>query len=373
MNTIRPEVNNKIFSWAIARKGLSASDVVSVYPKFIEWQNGTAHATVKQLKDFSKRYYFPFGYFFLDSVPENAKPAIPFFRCADEYNTAEDINVNETVEILQERQAWLSDYFKENNADKNPVIGIYRNEKDMTTILQGISSYLEFEDDWNLKLKTPEKTLAFLGDKFEERNIIATFNSIVNNNAHRAMPVKLCRGFCLVDDYVPFIFVNSADSKKAQIFTMLHELVHIFISFTAGFGDCGVEKLPDSRESLCDKIAAEILVPKNLLLKYKASKSNAELSDYFKASEIVILRRKLDCGLISKSQFFAEYNNLSPYKKIGRSGGNFYATAEQRINPKFLRCLNNAMHNRSITPMEAYHLAGLKGDTFTRLAAGGNK
>lgn len=237
MTAIRPEVNNKIFSWAIARKGLTASDVVSIYPKFIEWQNGTALATVKQLKDFSKRYYFPFGYFFLDSVPENAKPAIPFFRCADEYNTAEDINVNETVEILQERQEWLSDYFKENNADKNPVIGIYKNEKDMMTILQGICGYLELEDDWNLKLKTPEKTLAFLRDKFEERNIIATFNSVVNNNAHRAMPVKLCRGFCLVDDYAPFIFVNSADSKKAQIFTMLHELAHIFISFTSGFGD----------------------------------------------------------------------------------------------------------------------------------------
>lgn len=373
MNAIRPAVNNKIFSWAIARKGLAASDVVSIYPKFVEWQNGTSLATVNQLKEFSKRYYFPFGYFFLDSVPEIPKSAIPFFRCADEYNTTEDINVNETVEILQERQDWLSDYFKENNADKNPIIGIYKNEKDRATILQGICRYLELENDWNLKLKTPERTLAFLRDKFEERNIITTFNSIVNNNAHRAIPVKLCRGFCLVDDYAPFIFVNSADSKKAQIFTMLHELAHIFISFTSGFGDCGAEELPDSREALCNETAAELLVPGSLLLEHNTSKTNAELSDYFKASEIVILRRKLECGLINKSQFFAEYNNLSPYKKSGRGGGNFYATAEQRINPKFLRCLNDAMHDRTITPMEAYHLAGLKGDTFTRLVAGGSK
>lgn len=373
MNSIRPVVNNKIFSWAIARKGLSANDVIPLYPKFIEWQNGTSRATVNQLKEFSKRYYFPFGYFFLDSVPDTQKSAIPFFRSSDEYDSAENIDVNETVEILQERQEWLSDYFKENNADKNPVIGIYKDEKNINTMLQGIRNYLELEHDWNLKLRTPEKTLAFLRTKFEEKNIIATFNSVVNNNAHRAIPVKLCRGFCLVDDYVPFIFVNSADSKKAQIFTMLHELAHIFISFTSGFGDFGAEKLSDAKEAICDEIAARLLVPENLLVKYKDSKSNAELSDCFKASEIVILRRKLDCGLINTSQFFTEYNNLSPYKKTGRGGGNFYATAVQRINPKFLHCLNNAMHNRTITPMEAYHLAGLKGDTFTKLVSGEDK
>ncbi len=368
--TIRPEINKQIFSWAITRVGLTESEVVAHYPQFIEWQNGEKAATVNQLKEFSRRYHFPFGYFFLKTIPYIPETEIPFFRSSDDYNALENENVNETVRILRERQEWLSEYLKDNGTEKNEALGLCKNENNPQKIIDSINNFLELEDNWNLNLRNSDDALKYLKYKLEEKNIIVTFNSVVNNNTSRPIPVKLCRGFCLIDEYVPFIFINSSDSKNAQLFSLIHEIAHVFISFTSGFGDYGADSINNEKESLCDKIAANLLVPRELLLFYTKKKNNKELSTLFKVSEIVILRRKLDCGLITKAEFFENYNNLPQYKKVGGGGGDFYRTAEQRISPKLLRCLNNAMYSRNITPLEAYHLAGVKGDVFTKLTAG---
>ena len=366
---IRPEVNRRIFSWAIARAGEEERDVCAVYPQFSVWQTGEKRATVKQLKDFSNRYNFPFGYFFLKNIPEPKTFEIPFFRSANVQGSAENENVNETVKLLKERQEWLSAYLRDSGAEHNPLVGAYEQTSNVDAILQGIRKIFSLSDDWNLKLKTAEDALKLLKDKLEDCTVVVSFNSVVNNNGHKPIPVRLCRGFCLIDDIAPFIFVNSADSKKAQVFTLLHELAHILISFSAGFGECGTEYFENAKETLCDAVAANLLVPEDLLQLYAQKMSNAELSELFKASELVILRRKLDSSLISKDEFFAAYNKLPAYKKTGGGGGNFYLTAQKRIGIKLLTALNNALQERVITPLEAYRLAGIRGDTFTKITA----
>ena len=110
---IRPQINNKVFSWAIAKIGVTLDEAEQKYPKIKQWQTGELSATVNQLKDFSNHYHFhhfPFGYFFLKSLPEHNVEEIPFFRSGDEILLSENENVNETVKILKDRQEWLSGY-----------------------------------------------------------------------------------------------------------------------------------------------------------------------------------------------------------------------------------------------------------------------
>ena len=367
--SIRLDVNREVFSWAVARAGFAPNDVLSKYPKFLQWTSGETFATVKQLKDFSQKFHFPFGYFFLNDIP-HAEHLIPFFRASEEESARENLYIQELTSILSERQDWVSEYLRENDAGKNPAVGLYTKENNAKKIKSGILDFLGLEDTWQSKLKNPEQAIKKMISLLEANNVFVTFSSVVNFDTHRPIPVKLCRGFCLIDDFAPFIFVNSSDSKNAQLFTLAHELAHIFISFSAGFGDFGAEEITNDREKLCDKVAAEFLVPEYLLLEKSKSSTDEELCAFFKVSNIVILRRKLDCGLISRDIFFKEYNKLSAYKRSGGSGGDFYKSARNRIGEKFIRCLSNAIIERKITPLEAYRLAGVNGNVFTKLAHG---
>ena len=144
------------------------------------------------------------------------------FRSFEEATVLDDFNVHELVKLLAERQDWVSEYLKENGADKNAAVGLYKNENNVKNIKNGILSFFNLEDGWQFAFKKPEDAIRHIVSLLEENNIFVTFNSVVNFDAHRPVPVNLCRGFCLVDGYAPFIFINSSDSKKAQLFTLIH-------------------------------------------------------------------------------------------------------------------------------------------------------
>lgn len=90
----------------------------------------------------------------------------------------------------------------------------------------------------------------------EDKGIITVFNGIVENNTSRPIPVDECRGF-VWDEMAPFMFINNADWKSAQMFTIVHELAHIWTGHSAGFDFRKLQPADDPIEILCDKVAAE--------------------------------------------------------------------------------------------------------------------
>jgi Zn-dependent peptidase ImmA (M78 family) len=167
----------------------------------------------------------------------------------------------------------------------------------------------------------------------------------------------------------PFMFINNADGKAAQMFTIVHELAHIWTGNSAGFDFRKLQPANDPIELLCDKVAAEFLVPENTFNKvWSYNPSIKYASRYFKVSEIVVARRALDTGKITKKQFFdfyEEYTNREFTKKENQSpGGDFYATTRKRLSITFASHINNAVKTGKLLYRDAYKLTSLKGDTF---------
>jgi len=363
-------VNANMLTWAIARAGYELQAFSEKYPKFnIDlWLEGDKKPTVKQLEDFSKKVYLPFGYLFLPEPPKEKLP-IPFFRTNQNQADNVSINVYDTILLMQQRQEWLRNYLMENDFDRLAFVGKFRNKTSVKDIVADIRYTLNFPENWASQFRTWQEAQDHLVLHIEDKGIITVFNGVVENNGFRKIPVDECRGFVLVDDIAPFMFINNADWKSAQMFTIVHELAHIWTGHSAGFDFRKLQPADDPIEILCDQVAAEFLVPENSFNEvWNNNPIISYASRFFKVSEIVIARRALDTGKLNKRQFFAfyeEYSNREFAKKEQKSsGGDFYATTKKRLSLTFASHINNAVQSGDLLYRDAYKLTSLKGDTF---------
>jgi len=363
-------INTGLIDWAVSRAGLDKSELFIKNPSIQEWIEGKKKPTFNQLQDFARKVHVPFGYLFLQNPPIENLP-IPFFRT--QKGAGQDINLNifDTITDLQKRQEWLKDYLIDNEFEKLDFVGKFRDNPQVFKIIEDIRQALSLDEDWASEYRTWEDALMGLTQKIEDLGIVVVFNSVVGNNTHRPIKVEDCRGFVLVDQYAPFMFINSADAKAAQMFTIIHELAHIWTGKSAGFDFRGMQPANNPIELLCDKVAAEFLVPENkFLIQWAETQDISQLAKYFKVSQIVIARRANDLGKISKSKFFNFYNDYIQYlnnKKINQSGGgDFYKTTRKRLSMTYAGHINHAVKSGQLLYNEAYRLTGLKGDTFRK-------
>lgn len=371
MKTRVENINREIIEWAIIRHGKSLEEFYAQNPEVESWTKGEKLPTVKQLEEFTHKVHVPFGYMFLPNPPEESIP-MPFFRTAQKTSTNKvSLNVYHTIQIIQNRQEWLTQYLKDLDFPVLDFVGRFDAYSNYKTIVNDIRGFLQLDMDWGAGLKNWEDALNFLTDKIEDAGIIVTFNGVVGTNNYRPIDVKECRGFVLVDRRAPFMFINATDAKAAQIFTLIHELAHVWLGESAGFDNQNLLPANDPIEILCDKVAAELLVPESSFHeKWKITQDYKVLSNIFKVSPIVIARRALDLGFINLDHFFDFYNDyMADFKRkkarqSQRPGGDFYATARKRVSVRFAAFVNNAVKENKLLYRDAYKLTNLKGNTY---------
>lgn len=365
-------VKPDIITWAIERAGYELHEFIEKFPRITDWLENRKQPTVKQLEKFSHTVHLPFGYLFLSEPPTETLP-IPFFRTIQKGRTSAKVSVNvyDTIMLMQQRQGWLRDYLNENDYETLPFVGKYRNSQDVNEIVADIRVVLGLDDEWASSFPRLEAAIDHLTRRIEDAGIIVVFNGVVENNTSRPIKVDECRGFVLVDEIAPFMFVNNADGKAAQLFTIVHELAHIWTGHSAGFDFRQLLPADDPIEILCDKVAAEFLVPKASFNRIWNQRSDiAYVAGHFKVSQIVIARRALDLGRINKTSFFRFYNdyiNQLQYKKESQAGGgDFYATTKKRLSLAFAARIDQAVKTNKLLYRDAYKLTSLKGDTFKK-------
>lgn len=165
------------------------------------------------------------------------------------------------------------------------------------------------------------------------------------------------------------MFLNNADAKAAQLFTLIHELAHVWLGKSAGFNQDQLLPASNETEILCDRVAAEFLVPAHILREFWKDLADIQkLATRLKVSTIVIARRALDLELISKTQFYTFYNKYIEQFRVkkGGSGGNFYSTSKRRVSPTFASFVDSAVQSGELTYKDAFKLTGLYGNVYTQ-------
>ena len=369
-------INSEIIQWGLQRARLESHELKKAFPKIDSWIRGKEYPSFRKLEELAKKLHMPIGYFFLSQPPQEKLP-IPFYRsCASSKDQRASVELIDTLYAMQRRVDWLSEFYQQNGYDKLDFIGSAKISDSPVDLANKLRSILNMEDNWAEACPSWNSALSKLFSSVEAAGIVIVANGVVGNNTHRKLSVEEFRGFVMVDDYAPLIFVNNADAKAAQMFTIAHELAHLLFGSAAIFDLECLQPAPDETELACDRVAAEFLVPTDSLKVAFEQRENKdipyqELAKIFKVSEIVVARRLWDLKYIRREDFFAfynEYKEASQIRESSPSGGNFYKNQDKRIGSTFMRAILDAVNQGSLTHINAFRLTGLHGGTFDKYA-----
>jgi Zn-dependent peptidase ImmA (M78 family) len=373
--TVKPE----LIRWAIDRSGLPVDDLLKKFPKLNEWKTGERQPTFRQLENFAKATMTPFGFLFLGEPPEEKLPIPDFRTVGDTPIDRPSPNLIETIQTMQRRQAWMRDVLVEEGHEELGFVGSGQRIRNFKSLAQRIRQTLDLDPDWAEPLARWEDALRTLRSAIERIGILVFSNSVVGVNNYRGLDPEEFRGFVLCDLYAPVIFVNSADSKSAQMFTLAHELAHVWLGTDGLFNLVNMMPSNEKAERFCNRVAAEFLIPGYKLTErwHEAAATSSPfqtVARWFKVSPVVAARRALDLRLIAKPEFFQFYERdkeewrRRKAEQRKKGGGDFYRNQDVRLGRRFAAAVVRATREGRILYRDAYRLTDLKGETFNRYA-----
>jgi Zn-dependent peptidase ImmA (M78 family) len=370
--TERVDINPSLIRWAVDRSGRTTEGLIGKFPKLRDWQSEQrAKLTFVELERLSSETHTPMGFFFLDQPPPQEVP-IPDFRTVKDKALGQmSPDLVDTIHAMQLRQSWYQSFAVEEGWPRFHFVGSAKPSDSIKHVAQDIRKHLQLTPSWASKVRTWDDAVSVLREKIESLGILIVINGCVGNNTFRVLDPEEFRGFVISDSLAPLVFVNGHDAKSAQVFTMLHELAHLWVNRSGIFDLKDLAPPIDATEKYCNEVAAEALIPEDELQTIWYSYANSktafqDIAKHFKVSPIVAGRRLLDLSLVSKKTFFefyADYQTAVVAQKRD-PGGSFYNNQNFRIGKRFMRIVSRAADEGRITYNEAYKLTGLNNATF---------
>lgn len=368
-------INPEIIRWGRKRLDMPKHVVANMMrvnvDKYLSWEAGEAFPTINQAMDIGNILKIPFGYLYLSTPPEADKLSIADFRTIKDMQFQNaSIDLRDMINIVLRQQEWYSAYCKEEEMFPLKFIGSFSLTDKAHTVVADIRETLDWPKNLFSTVHYRPDYLRAIIDICEKARITVIRSGVVGNNTHRKLNISEFRGFALCDEYSPYIFINSNDCYAGQIFTLAHELAHLW------FGKSGISNLnPNDHElddlqdleQTCNRIAAELLAPESLLPKNTAAidyQQIIQLSKDFKISTIVVMRRLLESKLITRKNFFELYDQMleenvileRPRVSGSSDGGNFYNTFYAKTGKTFTDAVISSIQERRLLYRDAADL-----------------
>ena len=369
---IKALITPSVLKWARENSGFAnnievVAEKLGQKPETIElWEKGEKLPTFKQLMKIANVYKRPIALFYREEPPENFKPIEDYRRLPDATPLSESPQLHYEIRKARYRRESAIELFEELGEEPpkfNQKITLLDNPEE---IGEKIRSWLKVDKEIQTKWKDAREV--FNG----WRQVLESFGILVFQtggvDSPKGVEVSEMRGFAISDRPLPVIVVNSKDSFKGRIFSLLHELAHILL------GDSGISggiiddemsetmmlktaklKLNDKKKKIeifCNHVAAATLLSSDwfqedeLLLSYgnnwsdKSDEAVEKVAQRFKVSREFIWRRLSTLEFVNKSVYDKKRQELldkskqydiesSRTKKIEKEGG--FAPPHNRI------------------------------------------
>ena len=376
-------IDPKIMDWIVERMKIE-----SLNEKLSEnihlWISGSKQPTFNQIEDLSRAINIPLGYFFLKTPPTEDLSLLEYRTTNSRELNNPSRNLIDTIRQMENVQDWMRNYMIESNDSILEFVGSQKRSKDVLDIASKMREVLGLKINWYLDSQDANDSFKRVRKHAEEIGIVVMMNGIVGNNTHRKLDIEEFRAFTLIDDYAPLIFINSNDSANGKLFSLFHEMSHIWMGRNSLFNDRFSNETNISEiEVICNAITGELLVPNvNFIEEWKLCNNNftieekvRALSNLFNCGITVIARKALNNNYINASQYsmiaekaISNFLALQERKQNeSSSGGDFYRTIATRLDGRFLNALANSTQEGKTLYTDAFALTNTNRTTFITL------
>lgn len=346
-------ITPELLTWAIERSGLDRADVakaIKVQPNHLEaWEKGYGFPQFNKALELAKVLRVPFGYLYLSEPPEIEIPLPDFRTLKDKQSRKPSIDFLDALYQAMSQQEWYKAYLVEQGNKPLSFLEQFSMKDNPEVIAQNIVETLGINYVLRRKAGNWTNYLTKLTQRAEAAGITVMRRAVVGSSNKRKLSKDEFQGFSIFDSIAPLVFINGQDFEAAKIFSLLHELAHIWI------GQGGISNPEEALiksptfeiETFCNRVAVEALVPKKEFLNKWVEQPGYEdigkLAKHFLVSTLVILRRARELNLLSFQHFnslLTEAREQVKEKSVYTSkGGNFYNTLDSRNSPKFVDAL----------------------------------
>ncbi|MEO8491361.1 ImmA/IrrE family metallo-endopeptidase [Pseudomonas sp.] len=359
-------INPAILSWSRQRAGLSEKQVANSLTvkieKVKEWEGGHSLPTFNQAQRWAVLVHVPFGFLYLKAPPQEHLP-LPDLRTVDgSFPDKPSLNLMDTVRDVLRKQDWYLDYLQDHERASLSFVGSFNSHSPIKGVVADIRRVLGVTDDF--ARMSYEDYVRALVSGAEDAGILVMRSGVALGNTRRKLDVSEFRGFAISNSMAPVVFINSADAPAARLFTLLHELAHIWIGST-GVSDGGTQSARQE-EAFCNAVAGEFLAPELVFrahweLDVYWEENLARLAGRFRVSALVIARRARDLGYITSAQYGAYYYRvLQAFRDKQGNGGDYYRTAAIRNSARLSRAVLAEAQSGRLLLRDAGKLLGVQ-------------
>jgi Zn-dependent peptidase ImmA (M78 family)/transcriptional regulator with XRE-family HTH domain len=374
-------ISAPVVKWARERAGLSQEELATQLnnvkaSQVHAWELGTSLPTFSQAERLAEKLRIPFAILFMEKPPEIGLP-IPDLRTVTHKKRKPTLEFFDVVSDALLRQRWYREHQQEQEASPLDFVGSFKFGDDTDKIAEDMANRLGINDELRRECSTWQQFFVSFVQLAEELGVLVMRSGVVRHNPTRTLEVEEFRGFAISDKLAPLVFINSRDAKSAQIFTLAHELVHIWIG-TSGISNPAPKKrareLPHEIERFCNQVAAQLLIPaaglETIWTDQKTASENVRrIAAHYRVSTMVALRRAYDLEKIGYKLFSRlldeEYEKFERSKKEDdEGGGNFWASFGARNSPTLVKAIISTLRQDRMSYRDAANLLGVRFGTL---------
>lgn len=383
MPRVKAIITPKVIEWARKSCGYSLEDAASKIGRSAEeisaWETGDLQPTIPQARKASEVYKRPLAVFYLPEPPKDFHTLRDFRRLPSDYPREYSPHLNFLVRQTLDRQQWLRDYLRLDEMPSLDFIGSANLSDNPLRLAEIIRSRLGVSVDDVKRCRGTGDTLRLWINKAEELGVF-----VFRGGSYTYEQIELieARGFALTDNYAPFIFLNAQDAKAGQIFTLIHELAHLWLNAPGISNLIAARKITtdsDRIEMFCNTVSAEVLVPQRYFRQRwqratagkTVEEGIASSARHFNVSREVIARRLLDWGRIKSrkytelvQRYAKEWQANKKREKERQSkqdgGPNYYIIRSMNNGHSYCKVVIGAYQSGQLSGRDTSNLLGVK-------------